>query len=114
MHFYFEGAEISVLQTLPFDKLNINMFLIEMNQFVGDKEKQIKELFRNAGYIEGPEMFPDLDKRNNPVRPNYDQIFYKKGLDIETTLNCSKLVEGFQGRGYRWGKQECIGAVSKN
>ena len=84
------------------------MFLIEMNQFVGDKEKQIKELFRNAGYIEGPEMFPDLNERNNPINPNYDLIFYKEGLDIETTLNCSQLIEGFHGRGFRWGKQECL------
>ena len=84
------------------------MFLFEMYHFVGDKEKQIKEIFRNAGYIEGPEMFPDLNERNNPINPNYDLIFYKEGLDIETTLNCSQLIEGFHGRGFRWGKQECL------
>ena len=87
------------------------MFLIEMFHFVGDNEKQIKEIFRNAGYLEGPEVFPNLDERNNPINPNYDLIFYKAGLDIETTLNCSHFTGGYQGRGYRWGKQQCIGVV---
>ncbi len=35
------GAEIGVLSTLPFDKIHVNMFLIEMFHFTGDKEKQV-------------------------------------------------------------------------
>lgn len=35
------GAEIGVLRTLPFDKINVNMFLIEMFHFTGEKEKQV-------------------------------------------------------------------------
>ena len=87
------------------------MFLIEMFHFIGEKEKMIKDIFGNAGYIEGPEVFPDLEGRNDPVNPNYDLIFYKDGLDIEKTLNCSHFTGGYQGRGYRWGKQECIGPL---
>ena len=82
-----------------------------MFHYVGDKEQQIKEIFRNAGYLEGPEIFPNLDGRNDPVNPNYDLIFYKAGLDIETNLNCSHFAGGYQGRGYRWGEQQCIGAA---
>ena len=35
------GAEIGVLSTLPFDKINVNMFLIEMFHFTGEKEIQV-------------------------------------------------------------------------
>lgn len=87
------------------------MFLIEMFHFIGEKEKMIKDIFGNAGYIEGPEVFPDLEGRNDPVNPNYDLIFYKEGLDIEKNLDCNHFTGGYQGRGYRWGKQECIGPL---
>ncbi len=85
------------------------MFLVEMYHFVGEKEKQIKEIFKRVGYKEGPEIFPNLAERNHAVNPNYDLIFYKEGLDIEMHLNCSHFTGGYQGRGYRWGTQECIG-----
>jgi hypothetical protein len=74
---FYPGAEIGVLETLPFDKINVNMFLIEMYHYVGEKEKQIKEIFARNGYKEGPEIFPTLKERNDPVNPNYDLIFYK-------------------------------------
>jgi hypothetical protein len=106
------GAEIGVLKSLPFDKINVNMFLIEMYHFVGEKEKEIKEIFARNGYKEGPEIFSNLMERNDPVNPNYDLIFYKEGLDIELNLNCNQFTGGWQGRGYRWGKQECIGPLA--
>ena len=74
---FYLGAEIGVLETLPFDQINVNMFLIEMSHFVGEKEKQIREIFARNGYKEGPEIFPNLKERNDPVNPNYDLIFYK-------------------------------------
>ena len=74
------GAEIGVLETLPFDQINVNMFLIEMYHFVGEKEKQIREIFARNGYKEGPEIFPNLKERNDPVNPNYDLIFYKVSI----------------------------------
>ena len=88
------------------------MFLIEMFHFIGEKEMQVKEIFKKAGYKEGPEIFPSLEDRNNPVNPNYDMIFYKEGLDIEMHLNCSHFMGGYQGRGYRWGTQKCIGPLT--
>jgi hypothetical protein len=30
------------------------MFLVEMFHFVGEKERQIKAIFKRAGYNEGP------------------------------------------------------------
>jgi hypothetical protein len=106
--YFFAGAEIGVLESLPFDKLNINMFLVEMVFFIGEKEKQIKEIFKRAGYKEGPEIFENLQERNNPVNPNYDLIFYKEGLDIEMQLNCTHFMGQYQRGGYKWGTQECI------
>ena len=107
----FIGAEIGVLETLPFEKINVNMFLVEMYHYTGKKERQIKEIFQKAGYLEGPEIFPNLDGRNHPINPNYDLIFYKKGLDIEQKLDCREFTGGYQGRGYRWGTQECVGPL---
>ena len=158
---FLPGAEIGVLKSLPFDQINVNMFLIEMYHFVGEKEKEIKAIFARNGYKEGPEIFPNLADRNDPLNPNYDLIFYKvsysptfyeqlfaqkyfahllctysfglsyfgerklvqkllvkwwwnwlqEGLDIELNLNCSEFTGGYQGRGYRWGQQECIGPL---
>ena len=48
------GAEIDVLKSLPFDKVDIKMFLIEMFHFTGEKEKEIRSIFKKAGYLEGP------------------------------------------------------------
>jgi hypothetical protein len=87
------------------------MFLLEMNHFGEEKERQVKDIFKRAGYKEGPEVFPNLALRNQVVNPNYDLIFYKEGLDIEMNLNCSQFVGGYGGRGYRWGTQECIGPL---
>ncbi len=108
MVIFVPGAEIGVLKSLPFHKINVNMFLIEMYHFVGEKEKEIKEIFARNGYKEGPEIFPNLADRNDPVNPNYDLIFYKEGLDIELNLNCSQFTGGYQGRGYKWGQQVSI------
>jgi hypothetical protein len=99
------------LKSLPFEKFNVNLFLVEMFHFVGEKEREIKRIFAQAGYIEGPEIFPSLEQRNHPVNPNYDLIFYKEGLDLEWNLNCSQFAGGYNGRGFRRESKECIGPL---
>jgi hypothetical protein len=37
-----------------------------MFHFTGEKEKQVKEIFRRAGYKEGPEIFPNLVSNSKP------------------------------------------------
>jgi hypothetical protein len=87
------------------------MFLVEMFHFTGEKEKEVRRIFADAGYKVGPEIFPNLEGRNDPVNPNYDLIFYKDGLDVELNPNCSQFAGGYQGRGVRWGTLECIGPL---
>jgi hypothetical protein len=37
-----------------------------MFHFTGEKEKQVKEIFRRAGYKEGPEILPNLVSNSIP------------------------------------------------
>lgn len=67
-----EGAELQVLETIPFDKVDIKILDIEMNHvgeiFEGTPRK-VKKLLKKAGY----EYFRSID---------IDEVFVKKEFEF--------------------------------
>ena len=56
------------------------MFLVEMFHFTGEKERKIKEIFKRAGYLEGPEIFPDMKVK---ISKTFENIFFSNMIYIE-------------------------------
>lgn len=67
-----EGAELDVLKTVPFDKVNIRVLSVE---YIHDKdgESGVKDFMESKGYIAH-------QKVNNPQNLANDIIFVKQGL----------------------------------
>jgi FkbM family methyltransferase len=53
-----EGAELEALLTLDFQKVSIDVFMIEMDEHDEDKNWKIRRLLANLGYSECPGVVP--------------------------------------------------------